>query len=85
MKAVAVICSPECIVDGDLIFIDVKKFRSSTAVLIESPNSMVCTKRGLQIHAKFNHKEMNIKVMLLWFWHMVILRKSHVYLTKALK
>lgn len=84
MKAVAVICSPKCIVDGDIIFIDVKKFGSEIAILINAPNSIYCTKRGFQVHSKFNYKEMAIKVMFLWIYHMLILRKSHAYLTNAL-
>lgn len=90
MKAVCIIASPGAVFDGDVIFMDTKKFGSNIAIYCMAPNSGHCTKAGLQIYVNNGSgsswpKRAKPKIIALWFWHMVILRKSHVYLTGALK
>ncbi len=90
MKAVCIIASPGAKIDGDVVFLDVDKFGSYTAIYMNQPNYADCSKNGLQIYCRhigygWNLKGANLKIKALWFWHMILLRKSHVYLTGVLK
>lgn len=81
MKAVCIIASENVVIDGDVVFIDQDKFGSDIVVYL--PNSIKnfqITPRGLNIYAYGLPPKKGFKIKLLWFWHMVILRKSHVYL-----
>ena len=75
------VASKNAIADGDVIFLNKNKLQGFHNVLyVPNGNVLHCTGNGLLISHKPN-KEFSLKLLLLWFWHMVILRKSHVYLT----
>ena len=82
MKSVCFIASDNVIIDGDVVFIDQDKFGSEIVVYLpHSIKDFQITPRGLSIYAYGLPPKNGIKLKMLWFWHMVILRKSHVYLT----
>ncbi len=86
MKAVCIIASDNVVIDGDVVFVDQYKFESEIVVYLpHSIKNFQLTKRGLKIFAYGLPPKKGIKLKLLWFWHMVVLRKSHVYLTGVLK
>ena len=79
MKAVCTIVNDGVVINGDVVFCklqNVYAWSMDGRSNIKIENSFFC-----------NHysKKMPIKLKSLWFWHMVLLRKSHVYLTGALK
>lgn len=85
MKAVCIIASDNVVIDGDVVFIDQYKFGSETVIYLpHSVENFKITQKGLQIHAYGLPPKKGIKLKLLWLWHMVFLRKSHVYLTNVL-
>lgn len=85
-KAVCIVASDNVVIDGDVVFLDQHKFGSEIVVYLPSSISHYeCTERGLLIFAYGLPPKKNLKLKLLWFWHMVILRKSHVYLTGVLR
>lgn len=86
MKAVCIIASDNVVIDGDVVFVDQEKFGSEIVVYLP-PNikHFQITPRGLCIYAYGLPPKKGLKLKLLWFWHMVILRKSHVYFTGILK
>lgn len=90
MKAVCIIASEGAVIDGDVVFMDTKKFGSDIAVYCEAPNRGYVTKAGLQIYVNDGSRSLRPKgakpkIIAIWFWHMVVLRKSHVYLTGVLR
>ena len=86
MKAVCIIASDNVVIDGDVVFVDQFKFGSDICVYLPPGiKSFDVTSNGLVIYPYGKCPSDNFKLKLLWFWHMVILRKSHVYLTGVLK
>lgn len=83
MKAVCIIASDNVVIDGDVVFINQEKFGSETVVYLpHSIKNFQVTPKGLEIYAYgLPPKKGGLKLKLLWFWHMVILRKTHIYLT----
>ena len=81
MRNIAMVASKEVTADGDVIFLNKKKVQIfDNVVYIPNGNILHCTQNGLLIVYKPNRK-LSLKLLLLWFWHMVVLGKSHVYLT----
>ena len=86
MKAVCIIASDNVVIDGDVVFIDQDKFGSEIVVYMPpSIKNFRITQRGLYVCAYGSPPKKGIKLKLFWFWHMVILRKSHVYLAGVLR
>lgn len=82
MKSVCIIASDNVVIDGDVVFIDQDKFGSEIVVYLpHGIKDFQITTRGLGIYAYGLPPKKGLKLKMLWFWHMVILRKSHVYLT----
>lgn len=82
MKAVCIIASDNVVIDGDVVFIDQEKFGSETVIYLpHSIKNFSVTPSGLHVCAYGLPPKKGLKLKMLWFWHMVILRKSHVYLT----
>lgn len=82
MKSVCIIASDNVVIDGDVVFIDQEKFGSETVIYLpHSIENFKVTQRGLHVCAYGLPPKKGLKLKLLWFWHMVVLRKSHVYLT----
>jgi hypothetical protein len=78
MKAVCIIASDNVLVDGDVVFCKLK----IPGWHIESKkNITIC---NCWLLKKFS-KKMPMRLKMLWFWHMVVLRKSHVYLVGVMK
>lgn len=85
MKSVCTIASNNVVIDGDVVFIDQDKFGSEIVVYLpHGIKDFQITPRGLSIYAYGLPPEKGLKLKMLWFWHMVVLRKSHVYLTNVL-
>lgn len=86
MKAVCIIASDNVVIDGDVIFLNQYKFGSEIAVFVPvEVKSFRVDNKGLEIYSYGLPPKKGIRLKLLWIWHMVILRKSHVYLTGVLK
>lgn len=86
MKAVCTIASDNVVIDGDVVFIDQFKFGSDVCVYLpQEIKKFEITKNGLTIFPYGKCPSDSFKLKLLWFWHMVVLRKSHVYLTGVLR
>lgn len=80
MKAVCIIASSNVVVDGDVIFINREKSSMECAIYCDwTNNNVMFTEKGLFFANTFSSK-LKPKLMILWFWHMVILRKTHVHL-----
>lgn len=85
MKAVCIIASDNVVIDGDVIFVDQFKFGSDICVYLPPEIKNFNISNGLVICPYGKCPSDSFKLKLLWFWHMVILRKSHVYLTGVLR
>ena len=79
MRAVCVIASDNVVIDGDVIFN--KPNLSSLEYSWQAPTGIknATINNTWTVHAW--SKKIGFKLSLLWFWHMVVLRKTHVYLT----
>lgn len=83
MKAICIIAGDNVLIDGDVIFNKPEKSRAVFTYYVNHPvNNLTikntwCTDRW--------NKHLGFKLSVLWFWHMVVLRKSHVYFTGVLK
>lgn len=82
MKAICIIASDNVVIDGDVIFN--KPESSGLDYTIYTEYEVKFTEKCSIFTTEFRH-ELPLKVKLLWFWHMVVLQKSHVYLTGALR
>lgn len=80
MKAVCVIASEGAVIDGDVVFYKSDIFDCA----VKSNFGVKFTENKSWFAVEFT-KCMPIKVKILWFWHMIVLRKSHVYLTGVLR
>lgn len=80
MKSICTIASKDATADGDVIFYNKDKISSfDNFVCMPNGNVLHCTEKGLIISG--DAKNLSIKLMVFWFWHMKILRKPYVYLT----
>ena len=79
IKAVCIIASDNVVIDGDVVFN--KSHLSGLNYSWQAPVGI----KNLTIKNTWTvdswSRRIGFKLSLLWFWHMVILRKSHVYLT----
>lgn len=82
MKAICVIAGDNVVVDGDVIFNIPKRSGTEYSYYAHGINKLSIT-NTLTIHKWC--RSLGFKLAILWFWHMVILRKSHVYFTGVLK
>lgn len=81
MKSIAIVASRDAVADGDVLFLNKKKIYSFDDILyVPNGNRLHCTKNGLLISFVVDHK-FTLKLLFLWFWHIIVLKKSHVYLT----
>lgn len=81
MKAVCIVASDNVVIDGDVVFNKVDSgFEYGWAVHGVNNTTIMNT-----WYSEKYSKDFTLKLKLLWFWHMAILRKSHVYLTGVLK
>lgn len=85
MKAVCIIASDNVVIDGDVCFINHKKSNMEYAMFCDFSKNSVTFKGKGYFYCNTFSKELGFKLAALWFWHMVVLRKSHVYLTGVLK
>lgn len=79
MKAVCIIASDGVAIDGDVVFI---KNPQKFDYVVRAKFPFKITENGLVI---LSSTPKGVKLKALWFWHMVVLRKSHVYLTGVLR
>lgn len=79
MKAVCIIASDNVVIDGDVIFCKLQGVYLYHVGGVKN----VLIKNSL-IYSSY-YKNMPLKIKALWFWHMVVLKKSHVYLTGVRK
>lgn len=85
-KSICIIASDNVVIDGDVIFVDQYKFGSETLVKLPvGIKNFRVGGSGLRIYSGGCCPNDSLKLGLLWFWHMFILRKSHVYLTGVLR
>ena len=85
MKALCVVASKNVVINGDVCFINYKKSPMKYALLCDGENgALTFAGKGLFVGCELN-RHMPIKVMALWIWHMIVLRKKDVYLTGVLK
>lgn len=77
MKAVRIISSGNVSIDGDVVFCKLP----DVCAFVVGYNRNIVIKNTL-VYSNY-YKMMPLKIKFLWFWHMVVLRKSHVYLTGA--
>jgi len=86
MKSVCIIASDNVVIDGDVIFLNQYKFGSEIAVFVPvEVKNLRFSNKGLIVFFNGERPSIGLRLKLLWLWHMVILRKSHVYLTGVLK
>ena len=84
MKPVCIVVG-NVVIDGDVCLIDKYRSDMDVAIFIDwDRNSANFIGKGMFFCNQFN-LNMPIKIMLLWIWHITILRKTHVYLTGVLK
>ena len=83
MKSVCIIASDNVVIDGDVVFNRSDKSGTELAYLVDIHLVNLTITNCLM--ANQWDKSFRFKLSLLWFWHMVVLRKSHVYLTGALR
>lgn len=78
MKAICIIASDNVVIDGDVVFNKrgETEFESAFQVLPGLKNITIMNSWVVENY----HRKIGFKLSALWFWHMVILRKSHVYL-----
>lgn len=86
VKPVCLIASDNVVIDGDIVFHkgDFGRYLGDFTHAIRAENKSNMIIKNCLIATQFPKKS-SLKVKMLWFWHMVILRKSHVYLTGVLK
>ena len=71
--------------DGDVSFSRKNNpFFKRVVFIPPTSRNIVFTTRGLLYVTAPRIKD-GAKILALWFWHMVVLRKSHVYLTGVLR
>ena len=83
MRAVCIIASDNVVIDGDVVFTNKSKSSMDCAIFCDSTYNSVRFTENATICASAFSLSLPPKLMLLWLWHMVVLRKSHVYLTGA--
>lgn len=83
MKAVCIIASDNVVIDGDVVFNKPEISGTQFAYSVGNPIKNLTIQNS--IFATKWHKSFGIKLSILWFWHIVVLRKSHVYLTGILR
>lgn len=81
MKAVCIIAGDNVLIDGDVVFNKLEKSGFQYSWSAYGVNNL--TIMNTWTVEKY-HRSIGFKLSILWFWHMVILRKSHVYLTNVL-
>lgn len=83
MKSVCVIASDNVVIDGDVVFN--KPHKSNLEYSWQAPSGIknITIRNTWTVH--WWDRSIGFKLSLFWFWHMVVLRKSHVYLTGILK
>lgn len=83
MKAVCIIASDNVVIDGDVVFNKPDESGTIFAYYVDrTVNNLTIENSCFAVRWS---KHLGFKLSILWFWHMVILRKSHVYLTGVLK
>ncbi len=82
MKAICVVASENVVIDGDVAFN--KSESSGFDYIMQSSHGIKFTKNHSIFAVKYS-SDFPLNVKFLWFWHMIILRKSHVYLTGVLR
>lgn len=85
MKAVCIISSKNVVIDGDVVFHIRDKSKLEAGIFIDFAKNNLTFKGNGFLYIQSYHWKMGFKLSLLWFWHMVLLRKSHVYLTGVLR
>lgn len=83
MKAVCIIAGDNVVIDGDVVFNKPEKSGAMFAYHIDHPVNNLTIKNSC--FAVRWDRHIGFKLSILWFWHMVVLRKSHVYLVGANK
>lgn len=85
ISSVCVVASDNVVFDGDLVLINPHACSLEFGIHIPfDKRNVIFTEKGARLVLRPNLK-MGFKVGVLWLWHMVVLRKSHVYLTGALR
>lgn len=79
MKALCIVASDNVAINGDVVFC---KLQGVYAYSVEGRSNITIMNSYFCIRYT---KNLPLKLKLLWFWHMVILRKDAVYLTGVLR
>lgn len=84
-KSMCIVVGDNVTFDGDVSFSRKNNpfFEYMVFIPPTSCNTLFTT-RGL-LHVASPRMKDGAKILALWFWHMVVLRKSHVYLTGVLR
>lgn len=82
MEAVCIIASDNIMIDGDVIFnIPNKSGAKFGWMAQEGCNLTIKNSWNVEVYSR----RLGFRLSVLWFWHMMVLQKSHVYLTGALR
>ena len=82
VKFVCIIASDNVVINGDVIFN--KPHKSGMKWVWRATGVQNITIMNTYNIEKYTTR-IGLKLSLLWFWHMVVLRKTHVYLTGVLR
>lgn len=81
IKSMCIVVGDNVVFDGDVSFSRQNNPLFEYVVFIPNASlNIVFTSQGL-FHVTRPMLKDGVKILALWFWHMTILRKSHVYLT----
>lgn len=84
-KSMCIVVGDNVTFDGDVSFSRKNNHFFERVVFIpHTSRNIVFNTRGLLYVTAPRIKD-GAKILALWFWHMVVLRKSHVYLTGVLR
>lgn len=85
VKPICLIASDNVLIDGDVVFHkgDFDHFIGDFTHAIGAENKSNITIKNCFVATQFPKKS-PLKIKMLWLWYMVILNKSHVYLTGVL-
>lgn len=82
MKAICIIASDKVVIDGDVIFNKPNKSGTKFGwIAQEVCNLTIKNSWYVEVYSR----RLGFRLSVLWFWYMVVLQKSHVYLTGALR
>lgn len=81
MKAICIISSDNVVIDGDVIFNKPNKSGAKFGWMVDQGVCNLTIKNSWNVEVY--SRRLGFRLSVLWFWHMMVLQKSHVYLTGA--